>query len=317
METRASYLVVGAFVLALIAGGFGFALWISRANLKDDSVYYYIYFKGAVTGLQNGSQVLLRGVPVGTVTDIAIDEKDVEVIQVTVGLKPGTPVKTDTVAQLQMQGITGLSFVQLSGGTTSAPPLEPRLEKRRAVIPSKPSSLERVFESVPEVTAALTELAVRANDLLNDENRKAMGNVFLNLDVLTGALADSREDIRKTLHDAPVLVASLSALSDDLHKTAALLGDDMHKLAGQSGQTAAALTQMAQQFNRLAEDIQVIAGENRGALRDFGQSGLYELTQFLADARLLVATLNRVAGQLERDPARFLFGDQQKGIEAR
>jgi phospholipid/cholesterol/gamma-HCH transport system substrate-binding protein len=152
---------------------------------------------------------------------------------------------------------------------------------------------------------------------LNDENRKAMGNVFLNLDVLTGALADSREDIRKTLHDAPVLVASLSALSDDLHKTAALLGDDMHKLAGQSGQTAAALTQMAQQFNRLAEDIQVIAGENRGALRDFGQSGLYELTQFLADARLLVATLNRVAGQLERDPARFLFGDQQKGIEAR
>jgi phospholipid/cholesterol/gamma-HCH transport system substrate-binding protein len=317
METRASYLVVGAFVLALIAGGFGFALWISRSNLKDDSVYYYIYFNGAVTGLQNGSQVLLRGVPVGRVTDIAIDEKDVELIQVTVGLRPGTPIKTDTVAQLQMQGITGLSFVQLSGGTSSAPPLEPRLEKRRPVIPSKPSSLERVFESVPEVTAALTELAVRANDLLNDENRRAIGNVFANLDILTGALADSREDLRKTLRDAPVLMASLNTLADDLHKTAVLLGDDVHKLAGQSGETAAALTQTAQRFNRLAEDVRAIAAENRGALRDFGQSGLYELTQFLADARLLVTTLNRVAGQLERDPARFLFGDQQKGIEAR
>ena len=72
METRASYLVVGAFVLALIAGSFGFALWISRSTLKDDSVYYYVYFKGAVTGLQNGSQVLLRGVPVGRVA--AVDD---------------------------------------------------------------------------------------------------------------------------------------------------------------------------------------------------------------------------------------------------
>jgi phospholipid/cholesterol/gamma-HCH transport system substrate-binding protein len=310
METRASYLVVGAFVLALIAGGFGFALWISRSTLKDDSIYYYVYFKGAVTGLQNGSQVLLRGVPVGRVTDIAIDEKDVEVIQVTVGLKPGTPIKTDTVAQLQMQGITGLSFMQLSGGTTSAPPLEPRLEKRRAVIPSKQSSLEQVFDSVPEVTAALTELAVRANDLLNDDNRKSISNVFANLDTLTGALAQSQDDIRKSIHDAPTLIASLNTLADDLRK-------DVHKLAGQSGETAAALTQTAQDFDKLAEDLETIAKENRAALHDFGRSGLYELTQFLADARLLVNTLNRVAAQLERDPARFLFGDQQKGIEAR
>jgi phospholipid/cholesterol/gamma-HCH transport system substrate-binding protein len=310
VETRASYLVVGAFVLALIAGGFGFALWISRSNLKDDSTYYYIYFKGAVTGLQNGSQVLLRGVPVGRVADISIDEKDVELIQVTVSLKPGTPVKTDTVAELQMQGITGLSFVQLSGGTTSALPLEPRLEKRRAVIPSKPSSLERVFESVPEITAALTELAVRANDLLNDNNLRAIGGVFANLDAVTAALAASKDDLSKSLHDAPALIANLNALAEDLRK-------DVNKLADQSGGTAVALTKTAQSFNALAEEIQAIADENRGALHDFGRSGLYEFTQFLADARLLVNTLNRVAAQLERDPARFLFGDQQKGIEAR
>jgi len=310
METRASYLVVGAFVLSLIAGGFGFALWISRANLKDDSTYYYIYFKGAVTGLQNGSQVLLRGVPVGRVADISIDEKDVELIQETVSLKPGTPIKTDTVAELQMQGITGLSFVQLSGGTTSALPLEPRLEKRRAVIPSKPSSLERVFESVPEVTAALTELAVRANDLLNDNNLRAIGGVFANLDAVTGALASSKDDLSKSLHDAPALIANLNALAEDLRK-------DVNKLTDQSGGTAVALTKTAQSFDNLANDIQAIADENRAALHDFGRSGLYELTQFLADARLLVNTLNRVAAQLERDPARFLFGDQQKGIEAR
>jgi phospholipid/cholesterol/gamma-HCH transport system substrate-binding protein len=317
METRASYLIVGAFVLALIAGGFGFALWASRSALQDDSTYYYIYFNGAVTGLQNGSQVLLRGVPVGRVTDISIDEKDVELIQVTVALRPNTPIKTDTVAQLQMQGITGLSVVQLTGGTTSAPPLLPRPDKRRAVIPSRASSLERVFENVPEITASISALAMRANDLLNDENRRALGNVFNNLDILMSGLAASRGDLEKIVRDAPELIEAVTVLAVDLRKTAAQLTADVHRLSGESGQTAAALTKTAQRFATLADEVQALAAENRASIRDFSHQGLYELSQFLADARILVSTLSRVAVQLERDPARFLFGDQQKGVEAR
>lgn len=310
METRASYLIVGLFMLALIAGAFGFAIWLSRSTLKDNNVYYYIYFKSAVTGLQNGSTVQLRGVPVGTVTDIAIDEGNIELIQVTTAIRAGTPIKTDTVAQLQLQGITGLSFIQLSGGTQDAPPLEPALGKRRAVIPSIPSPLEQVFQSVPEVTVQIVELAARLNDLLNDDNRRAIANVFIHLDTLTGTLADSRTDIGKIVHDVPPLIASLDTLATQL-------GTDAHRLAGRSEETAAALTDTAKNLSHMADEFRSVAADNRLALHDFGQSGLYELSQFLTDARVLVNTLNRLANEMERDPARFLFGDQQKGIEAR
>lgn len=310
METRASYLIVGAFVLALVAGAFGFGLWITRANLRETNVLYYIYFTGSVSGLQVGSQVQLRGVPVGNVTDIAIDERNVELIQVTAAIKPGTPIKTDTVAQLQLQGITGLSFIQLSGGTQDAPPLEPAFGKRRPVIPSVPSPLERVFENVPEVTAQVVELAARLNDLLNDQNRRAISDTFAHLDSLTASLANSREDMGKAMHDLPMLIASLNSLATQL-------SSDSHRFAGRSEEAAGALSQTAKDMSAMAKEFGTLATDNRAALRDFGQSGLYELSQFLSDARVLVNTLNRLAEEMERDPARFLFGDQQKGIEAR
>lgn len=310
METRASYLIVGTFVLVLIAGAFGFGLWITRANLRETNVLYYIYFTGSVSGLQVGSTVQLRGVPVGNVTDIAIDTGNIELIQVTVGIKPGTPIKTDTVAQLQLQGITGLSFIQLSGGTQEAPPLEPAFGKRRPVIPSVPSPLERVFENVPQVTTQIMELAGRLNDLLNDENRRALSDTLAHLDTFTGSLADSRQDVAKAIHNLPQLVASLNSL-------AAQLGTDTHHLAGQTEQTAAALNQTAKDLSRTADAFRAVATDNRTALHDFSQSGLYELSQFLTDARVLVNTLNRLAEEMERDPARFLFGDQQKGVEPR
>lgn len=308
METRASYLIVGTFMLALIAGAIGFAMWITRANLRENNVLYYIYFTGSVAGLQNGSTVQLRGVPVGNVVDISIDQGNIELIQVTVSVRVGTPIKTNTVAQLQLQGITGLSVIQLSGGTQEAPPLEPALGKRRAVIPSIPSPLERVFQSVPEVTTQIVEVAARLNDLLNDENRQAISHVFANLDSLTTALAASRGDITKLLHDSATLASSLDTL-------AAQLGDDAHRLVGRSEQTAAALGDTAKSVSRMADEFRLLAANNQTALHDFGQTGLYEFTQLMSDARVLVSTLNRLAEQIERDPARFVFGDQQKGVK--
>ncbi|MBV8536944.1 MAG: MCE family protein [Alphaproteobacteria bacterium] len=310
METRASYLIVGAFVLALIAGAFGFGLWITRANLRDTNVIYYVNFTGSVSGLQVGSQVQLRGVPVGSVSDIAIDERNIELIQVTVAIRPGTPIKTDTVAQLQLQGITGLNIIQLSGGTQDSPPLEPALGKRRAVIPSVPSPLERVFENVPEVTAQIVELAERLNSLLNDQNRQAIADILNHLDTFTATLAGSHQDVTTLLHSLPELAASLNGLATQL-------SSDSHRLAGRSEEAATALSQTAKDISRMASELGNVAADNRAAVHDFSQSGLYELSQFLTDARVLVNTLNRLAEEMERDPARFLFGDQQKGVEPR
>src|SRR5258708_37311841 len=103
METRASYLIVGTFMLALIAGAIGFAMWITRANLRENNVLYYIYFTGSVAGLQNGSTVQLPGGPAGKVGDSSNDQGNIELIQVTVSITLRSPSTTNPTAQLQPQ----------------------------------------------------------------------------------------------------------------------------------------------------------------------------------------------------------------------
>lgn len=331
METRASYFLVGLFVLALLVSMFGFIAWLSRLQIQEQNVSYYIYFRGQVTGLSNGSAVRYRGVPVGTVTDISIDEDNVELIQVTVAIKPGTPIKTDTIAALQLQGITGLSFVQLSGGTQAAALLQPRPGKRRAVIPSRPSAIEQVFENAPELFAQVVSVANRANEILGPENQKRITGILTDVGSFSSALARSSSSIESVVNDSAGTLAelrntaaSLDVLARELRQLSSELGADLRKAVGTAHETVGDVRtaigdarKTALAFEKLANQIDQMVAENRGPVRDFTDGGLYELAQFIGDARTLVAALTRLAAQIERDPARFLFGDQQKGFEAR
>jgi len=330
METRASYFLVGVFVLALITSLFAFVVWLSRFQLQEESTYYYVYFDGSVTGLSVGSTVRYRGVPVGTVNDISIDSAKVELIQVTLSLKRGTPIKTDTVASLQLQGITGLSFVQLSGGTRDSPDLLPPPGKRRATIPSKRSAIEQVFENAPELLTELGAVAVRAADVLSPENQQQITTILQNIAVFSGALARSSgsvegivddtaatlHDLRQTAESLNQLAVQLAGLSNELGGDAKAFFADTSKLTRDANTTIAEVQRTAKAFGKLADDVDKIVATSGTPIRDFTSSGLYELSQFVSEARNLVASLTRIAYQLERDPARFLFGDQQKGYEA-
>lgn len=330
METRASYFLVGLFVLALMVGMFGFVVWLSRFEIKDENTYYYVYFRGAVTGLSVGSTVRYRGVPVGTVTQIELDAVNVEVVEVLLAIKKNTPIKTDTIASLQLQGITGLSFVQLSGGTRDAPLLEPRPGKRRAVIESRPSAIEQVFENAPELVAKIQTLATRATEVLSEENKNHVTVILRNIETFSGTLARSSDaidgivdntaatlaDLRNTAASLNQLATQLTALSAELGGDARQFFADTRQLTRGADRTIADVRKTAQAYEQLARDLNKIVGDSSGPMRDFTANGLYEFSNFVSEARTLVASLTRLAYQLERDPARFLFGDQQKGFEA-
>lgn len=327
METRANYFLVGCFVLALMAGIFFAGIWFARANLGAENTYYYTYFNGSVTGLSEGSVVRYRGVPVGTVSNIALDAGNVELVEVTLALRPGTPIKTDTVAGLQPQGITGLAFVQLSGGTQNAPTLLPREGRRRAVIPSRPSALEQIMSEAPLAVARVTELAERVAALLNDDNMKNVDRLIDSSAEAAGSLAGAMLGIETFVFDANAtlkrvdrLLASVDAAAGDAR---GLIADsrrtlrDMGEVAPQATGALDELKRTAGNFGRVADALEQTVQAARPGVQDFGQHGVYELQQFMTEGRALMATLNRVIATFERDPARFLFGDQQKGVEAR
>ena len=324
METRANNLLVGSFVLLILAGTTVFFLWL--AKFQFDAVFsrYDIHFQGSVSGLKVGSSVELNGILVGEVIDIRIDPEHVENVIVTIEVPAETPVREDTRASLQIKGLTGGIAVQLAGGSQDAPPLRPKPGENRAVIVSQASTFEQLLEDAPELLQSLQLLVGRASALLSEENQATFAQSLRNVSALTGALAERTDDIETLFTGAAKTMANLRDASDALKETAGTIKETagtINTTVGRNEPQVAALIddlrKSAKTMTRVSNEIEAMVAENRVPLRDFTGDGLYELTNFLSEARALIDGLNRVTTQVERDPARFILGGQQQGYETR
>jgi phospholipid/cholesterol/gamma-HCH transport system substrate-binding protein len=277
-------------------------------------------------------------VPVGTVADIAIEPDNIERIRVTLALRPGTPIKTDTIAALQPQGITGLSFVELTGGTQAAPALAALPGRRVPEIPSRPSPIERLLADAPEAMARVGVLVERVSGLLNDENLRnidrlidgaadsivLLARTLVHVEKLAEEAGGTLRGVDRTVADAGRLVADARGALDRVSaQTQSLIGDaraianDARPLTPQAQAAIGDLRRTLGGFGQVADELQKLIATTRPGLQDFGQQGVYDLQQFMIEGRTLMVTLNRVLSNFERDPARFMFGDQTRGVEAR
>lgn len=329
METRANYLLVGSFVLLAFAGTVVFVLWLAKFQFDEQFTRYEIEFEGSVSGMKVGSSVELNGIPVGEVIDIKIDPRDVEKVSVTVEVPSDTPIREDTVASMQLKGITGGVTIQLSGSTQESPPLLPKAGEDQAVIVSKASALDQFLEGAPELMASLQTLVARAAILLGPENQDSFSATLSNFATISGALAARTDDVELLISDASSTMANLrqastamAGLADDAQSTLASVGGAADSvtdtIGGNKAEIDALITDLrstSQNFAAMSEQLSALVEENRQPLRDFTGDGLYEFTNFMAEARALMDSLTRVSTQVERDPARFLFGNQQQGYE--
>src|SRR5437667_6253640 len=168
METRAHYVAVGTFVLAVIFLAFVAVLCLGRNEFSQQAKRYYIYFRGSVAGLNKGSQVQYNGIPVGRVVDIRVDPGNLEQIQVTVEIDTSiVDIKSDARAYLDANILNGIATVQIRGGTRDASELVPRPGHKYAVIKAGRPELEEVKASLPELVADHKAAAHRLTDLLD------------------------------------------------------------------------------------------------------------------------------------------------------
>ncbi len=333
METRASYLLVGSFVLVFTFGALFFAVWLAKVQFDKEFTRYDIPFTGNVSGLRVGSPVTYRGLPVGEVVDVSIDPGAGEQVRAMIEISADTPVRTDTVASLVLSGIAGTVNVLLSGGDADMPLLTGE-DGRRPEIQSRASALNQVIEGAPELVTNLNRLVGQANVVLGAENQVAFAAILQNLNAITGALADGSADIQLLLNDGAGTMANLRdtsaglvALTDRLNESSEELLSSSDRaldaVAGAAGSirdlldtngeaTGAAIAS----FGETSDEIRTLVKDNREALTEFSNSALIEFTLLVTDTRDLVTRLSRLATEVERDPARFLFGDQQQGYEA-
>ena len=322
METRASNLAVGVFVLLLSLGTAMTALWLARTRADADLAAYEVAFSGSVSGLREGAAVLYRGVPVGRVRTIRIDPGNVGRILAGIEIEAGTPVRTDTKAELQLQGVTGLSNIELSGGSNESRPLEATGDQTIPVIEAGPSTIEQVFNSTPELLGQAAAVLASLGRLTSDANMAKVEAILANIDGLTGELAARRSDLGRMVETGANAMTKVDATAGALDKTLGDVGDLAGQLAQtlkdvreQSGSTIKELEQTSLAFRNLAGRADATLASLQQPIEDFGQSGLYDFSQMVRELRQLVASLSRVSTEIERDPAGFLLGGSQRGFK--
>ena len=287
METKANYVAVGAFVLACVIGLVVTILWLAGAQYSQEYAYYQASFKGPVTGLGKGTAARYNGIDVGRITDLEFDPNDPQRVIVTLQVQPNLNIREDSVATIDSQGLTGGSFVEISGGTASAPLLVAQEGQRYPVIKTRQSTFAQLEQSAPEVVAKLNIATSRLNDLLNDNNRRAIAHVLANLDRTTQTIADRSADIDATIANANKAMAKLNDTADSLKPTL-----DHVDLT-------------VQKFGKVATDAD-----------DFvNGDALAQLSDLIGEMRRLVSNLDQFSDQLNRTPTKLLFGDRRKGYE--
>ena len=287
METKANYVAVGAFVVACIIGLVVTVLWLAGAQYSQEYSYYQTFFKGPVTGLGKGTITRYNGIEVGRVTDLAFDPNDPQSVIVTLQVQPNLNIREDSVASIESQGLTGASYVEISGGARNSPLLVAKAGQRYPVIRAKQSSLQQLEQSAPEVVAKLNVASSRLNDLLNDNNRRAVTHILESLDQTTSTIAKRSGDIDAALRNANQATANLRDASTDLKPT------------------IADADAMVKKYGKVADDADAFINGD----------GLAQLSDLIGDMRRLVANLTKFSDQLNRDPSKVLFGDRRKGYE--
>jgi phospholipid/cholesterol/gamma-HCH transport system substrate-binding protein len=268
--------------------------------------------------------VRYRGVPIGSVQSITIDPADIARIRVLIDVDPTVPIKADMVATLGLQGVTGVAYVQLIGGTQASPPLTVRSGERYPEIASRQSDLEKILENLPKLFEDAIGFVDRLSRLLDDKNQAAIAETLENVRRLSASLTGDRSGIDKVLAETALAAQAMRQTAETLDRftkglegKVAPLGDSANVAMGEMQTTLIELRRATAAFGKLAGDLSGVIAENRRPLHDFSANGLYELSQFVTEARVLVANLARLTQEIERDPARFFFGDTQRGYEAR
>ena len=310
METRAKHITIGAFVLSSVLAIAFFVFWLARFEGEVKYYPYFVRFSGSVSQLRVDSTVLFGGIPVGRVIDVRIDPENSELARVDFAIREGTPIRVDSRATLELQGITGGVVVQISRGTSTAALLAPGSE-----ITAGPSALEQIVRRVPDLLTKIDDITQRMSDLLSDQNRQAFSNSLANLERITQQLVGGATSAEGVITDASGAIQELNNAAKEFSALAVELRGTVGDMRGDATKAAKNFALMAESFNKTSKQLSGVIDDNREPLKQFSATTLYEAGELVSELRRLVASMTRISHELEKDPARFLLNDRNTGVD--
>lgn len=247
METRAHYVLIGAFALAGFLGALGFLLWFAQFELDRQFAYYDVRFT-SVSGLSRASEVRFSGLPVGQVVDVRLSPDADGTVLARLEVSGDTPVRTDSIATIESMGVTGVSYV----GITAGDPQTPLLQDDDAVpeIQAGRSVLQSLTEDAPEIVAEALEVMQRISGILNEENQQKVQDILDNLALSSG-------DLSQTLDDFAVVSQTIASASVDIVGFTELLEPAIAAVEGTLGNVDTSLEAFTALTERISSSLDV------------------------------------------------------------
>ncbi len=310
MEPKVSYILVGSFVAFLGAAVLVGILWLGKTDYRDSYDRYEAHMKESVAGLSVDSTVKYRGVDVGRVKSITLRPDNPEEVLLTLDIVRGTPVKTDTIAKLETQGLTGLATINLTGGSRDALSLQAQTGQAYPVIKTGPSLFFRLDEAVSrllsdeglaQLLVDLDSAAKGAAKVLDEDNRLLLKRTIKDLSDVAQTVAAHKTQIEQSLNGAARSADNLVKLTTSLNEQVPILFAGLNK-------SVAALGTATDELARTSKAVGTVVNEARPELQQFTRRTLPEAGQLVTELRQLTGTLNRVARELEREPSSLVFG---------
>lgn len=311
MERNANYAMVGFVSLVLFVGLAAFILWLAQVRFNQEYDLYDIVFEGPVRGMSQGGEVHFNGIKVGEVTRIALDPVNASRVIARVKLTSDVPIRTDSYATLEPQGITGVNYVQITAGTATRPFLKEATPHGQVpVIRSQKSALSDLLEGGGTVLQRSVEALDRVNRLLSDQNLATAGGMLDDVHALTTELRQRKEiiaDADKALQDSDVAVQKVGQLADSAK---GLVDGPAEKGMDNIAQAADSLKQTSDQARSLLTKLE-------GPTGDFATNGLPQLSAAIGSLQTATDSLNRVLTEAERSPGALIAKPPSKEIEVK
>ena len=309
METKANYAIVGFFTLLVIAAAFGFVYWMAQSGRGGPMAELAIRIPGSANGLSVGSPVRFNGIPVGSVRNLSIDPDDPQYSIAFTEVRADAPVYPSTRAVLEVQGLTGAAYIELSGGNKGE---ENILQK--AMETERPAVLIADQSSVTNLLATADKILDRANQAIGDiqgfvaDARGPLTQTIRNADTITAALSNNSGAIDEFLGSMSTLSGTFNRVSERLDSTLeaaeelvrAVDAEKVNQVVSNAERTTRNIADASDNLDEIAQSVRDAAAGFQRATVD-AQSVLKRADQLMAaiDTQNIGTAVNNITAASE------------------
>jgi phospholipid/cholesterol/gamma-HCH transport system substrate-binding protein len=295
MERQANYALVGALSVILILGGLVFIVWLAQFQFNQTYDEYRINFHGPVSGLSKGGEVQFNGIPVGEIVAIRLDARDPNLVITDIQVEHGTPVRIDSQARTQTQGITGVKFVQISPGTPTRALLREASRDRPPVIAAEANRMDAFVEDISSLMAGGAQAIERINRILSDRN---IATISQSLDDVGAVTAEVRQR-RAMFANIESTFARFDRAAAELQLTAA---SARSAIGGPGRGTLGEISTAASELRAAVADMRGLIGRTDGSMAQLSATTLPELNATLGSIQAAAVELQSLTADIRQDP---------------